>query len=425
MTHLETKQPANPNRKLWLLWPVVLAGEAVFLLPFVLPRLFRPTMMKSWGISNLDFGLAFSCYGIVAIMAYGVGGPLSDRFPPRWLMCLALIATASGGFALLGTPSRSVLFCVYAYFGITTILLFWSAMLKVTHTLGGSRRQSTAFGLLDAGRGLFAALIATTLTFLFGELLPSEQDASPEQLASALRMIIVVTMGLIIATAIVFPIALSQLGTQQGSGRNPFPTRADLTQLLRRPSIWLHGIVVLCAYCGYKSIDNYGIFSVDVYKTSDLAASQLTTLTIWTRPVAAIGAGLVADRFGHFRSMTVLFILASLGNAMFAALGPNQLPWLALMMAIVCTAATFYGLRGIYFGVFDDLHIPPTLLGTAAGFVSLLGFLPDVFLGPVTGYLIDEHPGHEGHQYVFILISCVSLVGLLACQLNVRYLARR
>lgn len=425
MTHRETQQPANTNGNLWLLWSVILAGEAVFLLPFVLPRLFRPTMIECWGISNLDFGLAFSCYGIVAMLAYGIGGPLSDRFPPRWLMCVALVATASGGFALLRNPSRSVLCCAYAYFGMTTILLFWSGMLKVTHALAGARRQSTAFGLLDAGRGLFAAIVATALTFLFGELLPSDQDASPQQLATALQMIIVVTMGLIAFTALLLPIALSQVGSQQVSKKNLLPTRGVLTQLLRRPSIWLHGLVVLCAYCGYKSVDNYGIYAADVYKTSDLAASQLTTLTFWARPVAAIGAGLVADRFGHFGSMTVLFILAALGNATFALLGPNHLPWLGLMMAAVCTAATFYGLRGIYFGVFDDLHISPAFLGTAAGFVSLVGFLPDVFFGPITGYLIDEHPGQEGYRYVFTLVSCVSLVGLAACQLNVRYLTQR
>lgn len=382
-------------------------------------------MIESWGISNLDFGMAFSCYGITAMLAYGIGGPLSDRLTPRWLMCAALIATASGGFALLSPPSRAVLCCVYGYFGITTILLFWSGMLKVTHTLGGSRHQSTAFGLLDAGRGLFAAVVATTLTFLFGELLPSDHDASPEQLANALQMIIIVTMGLILVTAIVLPIALSRLGSQQAVQPNRFPTRSALTLLIRRPSIWLHGLVVLCAYCGYKSVDNYGIYVVDVYKMSDLAASQLTTISFWARPVAAIGAGLVADRFGHFRSMTVLFFLAALGNATFVLMCPYQLPWLALMMTVVCTAATFYGLRGVYFGVFNDLHIPPTLLGTAAGFVSLLGFLPDVFFGPITGFLVDEYPGQTGHQYVFTLVSCVSLVGLAACQLNVRYLTQR
>ena len=65
---METETKSGAMRLL-LLWPLILAGEAIFLLPFVLPRLFKPTMLEVWGITNLDFGLAFTCYGVVAILA--------------------------------------------------------------------------------------------------------------------------------------------------------------------------------------------------------------------------------------------------------------------------------------------------------------------------------------------------------------------
>lgn len=421
LTQHQERRSSQPRRKLWLLWPVILAGEAIFLLPFVLPRLFRPTMLEAWGITNLDFGLAFSCYGMVAIIAYGLGGPLADRFPPRWLMCIALAATAGGGIAFLETPNRVLLCCIYAYFGITTILLFWSSMLKVTHDLGGAKQQGTAFGLLDAGRGLFAAVIATALTLLFGQLLPLKDEASPEELAKALRAIIMVTILVVATTALLIPIALIKLSSRESSKPTSLETRNSLSLLIRRPAIWLHGLVVLCAYCGYKSIDNYGIFAVDAFHSSDLEATRLTTLTFWARPFSAIGAGLVADRFSHFKSMAILFLLAAIGNASLALIVPQTLQWSGLMMVAVSTAATMYGLRGIYFAVFDDLHIPPTLVGTAAGLVSLIGFLPDVFFGTVTGFMIDHYPGRQGHQYVFALVCLVSLIGLIACLLNYKH----
>ena len=397
---------------------MILAGEAIFLLPFVLPRLFRPTMLAAWGITNLDFGLAFSCYGVVAMLAYGLGGPLADRFQPRWLMCMALAATATGAMALLGAPNRILLCCIYAYFGMTTILLFWPAMLKVTHDLGGTRQQATAFGLLDAGRGLFAAVIATILTWLFSRLLPQQQQASPEQLAQALRVIVIATIILVAITGLLVPLALFTAPRAQPASPTDGLTRTSLRLLIRRPSIWLHGLVVLCAYCGYKSIDNYGVFAVDVFDSTDLEASQLTTLTFWARPFAAIGAGLVSDRFNHFKSMAVLFILAAIGNLSMILLAPQSMPWFGLMMVAVTTAATMYALRGIYFAVFDDLQIPPTLVGTAAGIVSLIGFLPDVFFGALTGFLIDHYPGRTGHQCVFALVCFVSVVGLIACVWN-------
>ena len=52
------------------------AGESVFLLPFVLARVFRPTFLDVFEITNLELGVAFSVYGIVAMVAYFAGGPL-------------------------------------------------------------------------------------------------------------------------------------------------------------------------------------------------------------------------------------------------------------------------------------------------------------------------------------------------------------
>ncbi len=419
------QQPINGRAALWLLWPVILAGEAIFLLPFVLPRLFRPTMLQAWGISNLDFGLAFSCYGLSAVIAYAFGGPLADRFHPRWLMCIALAATALGGLALIGAPNRTSLCCIYAYFGLTTILLFWPAMLKLTHELGGTQRQATAFGLLDAGRGLFAAVIATVLALLFSQLLPDPKVASPEELAQALRAIVTITIILVASTAALVPFALGSTRHIQPVDPTRSLTKRSVALLMHRPALWLHGLVVLCAYCGYKSIDNYGIFAVDVFGSTDVEASQLTTLTFWARPFAAIAAGLVSDRFNHFKSMATLFMLAAIGNLSLIFLVPPSMPWFGLAMVAVTTAAAMYGLRGIYFAVFDDLQIPRTLIGTAAGIISLIGFLPDVFFGTLTGFLIDHYPGRQGHQLVFGLVCFVSLLGLFTCLWNDSHLNRR
>ena len=119
--------------------------------------------------------------------------------------------------------------------------------------------------------------------------------------------------------------------------------------------------------------------------------------------------------------MATLFILAAMGNLSLIFLVPQTMPWFGLMMVAVTTAATMYGLRGIYFAVFDDLQIPTALVGTAAGIVSLIGFLPDVFFGALTGFLIDNYPGRLGHQFVFGLVCFVSLIGLTACLWNDRH----
>jgi hypothetical protein len=63
---------------------LVVAGEAVFFLPFVLPRIFRPTLLEVFALTNLELGIAFSVYGVVAMLAYFPGGPLADGQKVRW-----------------------------------------------------------------------------------------------------------------------------------------------------------------------------------------------------------------------------------------------------------------------------------------------------------------------------------------------------
>ena len=52
---------------------------------------------------------------------------------------------------------------LYAYWGVTTILLFWAAMIRATREWGGASQQGRAFGILDGGRGAVAAGIAYTM----------------------------------------------------------------------------------------------------------------------------------------------------------------------------------------------------------------------------------------------------------------------
>jgi len=73
----------------------MLIGEGVFLLPFVVTRVFRPTFLTVFDINNLELGSAFSLYGIVAAVSYFLGGPLADRFPPKRLLIISCLLYTS------------------------------------------------------------------------------------------------------------------------------------------------------------------------------------------------------------------------------------------------------------------------------------------------------------------------------------------
>ena len=162
---------------------LIVAGEAVFFLPFVLARVFRPTLLDVFGLTNVELGAAFFFYGVVAMLAYFPGGPLADRFAPRKLMAFALAATAVGGVAMASIPSLVVLKFLYGFWGVTTILLFWSPLIRATRHWAGGRLPGRAFGFLDGGRGLVAASVGSIAVAVFGALLPVDvESAAPEEL---------------------------------------------------------------------------------------------------------------------------------------------------------------------------------------------------------------------------------------------------
>ena len=131
----------------------------VFILPYVLARIFRPTFLEVFDLTNLELGSLFSIYGIVALLSYVYGGVLSDKYEPKKLISLSLIFTSFGGLVMATYPPYLLMQILYGYWGFTTVFLFWGAMIKATRVWGGNESQGQAFGLLDGGKRFSCSII--------------------------------------------------------------------------------------------------------------------------------------------------------------------------------------------------------------------------------------------------------------------------
>lgn len=403
---------------------LIAAGEGIFLLTFILPRLFRPTLLDVFGLTNLQLGTAFSVYGAVAMLSYFLGGPLADRFSARRLMTAALLATALGGVVLARIPSFSVLVVLYGCWGVTTILLFWAALIRATREWGSSTAQGRAFGLLEGGRGLLTALLASLSLAVFAAWLPTEAAATTlKQRADALLQIIWIFTGVIVGVALLvwFWVPENEPAGEAGSERKL--TLEGMRRVWRMPAVWLQAAIVICAYAGVKTSDDFSLYARDVLGYDDVAAAQISTISFWVRPLAAIGMGLLADCsnvfgvsgvFGASRMAILSFCILLVGSLLMAsgAIRPG-LHWM-LVATVAGASVGLYGVRGVYFALFQEARVPLAITGSAVGLVSVLGYTPDVFMGALMGYLIDRTPGALGHQHVFALLAVFAAIGLLA-----------
>jgi nitrate/nitrite transporter NarK len=405
---------------------LVVTGEAIFGLPFVVARVFRPTLLEVLDITNFQLGAAFSVYGIVAMIAYFPGGPLADRFPARKLMSASLISTAAGGLVYASLPSIGLLQVLFGFWGLTTILLFWAALIRATRDWGGEDSQGKAFGILDGGRGLFGAVVATFTVALFASLMPDDPDtATLDQKAGALRQVILIFTALTLgASALVWKFIPDGASGPQKRPERPRVGRGQIMSVVGNPLVWLQALIVAAAYTGYKGIDDLGLYARDVFGFNDVEAATLGTVSFWVRPFAAFGAGALGDKLGGARTIAVCFAIMILGDlALAGGLLDPSLPW-TLFVTVVATSAAVYAVRGLYFAIFSEASVPAALTGTAAGLVSVVGYTPDIFMGPLMGYLIDSSPGATGHQHFFAAQAAFAAGGLV-CTIAFALLSKR
>lgn len=415
MSGVMSEQTSSLHRARLIL-TLIIAGEAVYGLPFIVARVFRPTLLDVFQITNLQLGTAFTLYGIVAMVAYFPGGPLADRFSPRWLLSIALVTTSLGGIYYASVPSLTGLTILFGFWGLSTILLFWAALIRATREWGGSESQGTGFGILDGGRGLFAALLASVTVAVFDALLPADlETASLEQRGTALQTVILIFTGMTALVAVVVWLWVpDKPEPSPGVPIRHAVTLESVVSVLKKPAVWLQGLIVLCAYTGFKGADDFGLFSRDAFGFDDVEAARLSAVSLWVRPFAAFGAGLLGDRIGGARCVVICFTIVLVGDVVFAlGILPPSASWL-LIMNVAWISAGIFGLRGVYFALFEDGQVPVALTGTAVGVVSVIGYTPDIFMGPLMGYLTDNYPGSLGHEYLFAALAGFAAMGLAA-----------
>ncbi len=408
------RQRRGAIQRLLVMASLILSGEAIFSLPFHVARFFRPTMLEVFRLTNTQLGGAQAVYGVLAMIAYLPGGPLADRFPARKLITASLISTAAGGLYLATLPGLGSLWFLFGFWGVTTIVLFWAAMIRATREWGEDDEQGKAFGLLDGGRGLVAASLASIAVLLFGLFFPDDPAAvTDEARASALRNVILAYTGVTGLTGVLvwFTIPDPPEGSLVSGQSMPW---SDLLTVARRPSLWFHALVIICAYVGYKGMDNYSLYAVQVYGMNEVDGAGISALGAWVRPFAAVGAGLVADRLGASRTSIGCFLLMLVCYAATALYTPTVGQSAPLYATVLFSCVGVFGMRGVYFALLEEGKVPAALTGATTGLVSQVGYTPDIFVSPLVGILLDRSPGLAGHQHFFIFMGIFAALGLLA-----------
>ena len=389
---------------------LIFAGEMIFSLPFHITRYFRPTVLEVFSLSNAQLGDIFATYGVVAMLAYFPGGALADRFCAKNLITVSLFITAAGGVVFANISDAQGLIWLYGFWGLTTILLFWAALIKATRDWGGVEKQGLAFGIMDGGRGLVSAVVASMAVVVFAYYMPIDH-ITPQARLHAIQMVIYFYSAITACAAVFIYWKLPADHNQQAASE---PLLHGVALVLKQKTILLQAIIVICAYCGFKGVDNYSLYAVKVMQFNEVDAALFSSIIAYSRPFAAIFAGLLADRFKASTTILFSFTLLAVGYLVQSFIAPVDSISVLVYCNLVVTLIAVYGIRGIYFALVQESKVNKQYTGTAVGIISVVGFTPDIFFAPISGRILDGAPGLEGFQNYFLLLTGFAVVGILA-----------
>ncbi|WP_053404538.1 MFS transporter [Persicobacter sp. CCB-QB2] len=396
------------NRRYNTLFLLILAGEVIFFLPFVIARLFRPTLLEVFQIDNIQLGSFFSIYGILAVFSYFFGGPLADKYPAKNLISIALVATGIGGLLMAQIPPLWVMNLLYAYWGITTIFLFWAPLIRATREWGGHDQQGHAFGILDGGRAFVAASMGTVAISLLNFVASGSVDStaiSSKAFSNLLYVVSAITMG----TGLLCWIKLPK--TEAGAEK-PESIKPELIgKIARMKKVRYLALIIICAYIGYKTTDDFSLYAHEILGFDEIDAAKVGTISLWTRVIIAVMAGILADTFNPQKIIHYGFLLM-LGSSLIIGSGllPEGALFLPLLNLVICSIGV-YTLRSLYFTLIEEGQIPILYTGTVVGLISVIGYTPDIFMGPLMGYFLEKFDSPLNHQFVFLFLSLASIIG--------------
>jgi len=394
---------------------LILSGESIYILPYVLARIFRPTFLDVFNLTNFELGSLFTVYGIVAVFSYIFGGVIADNFSPRKLISTALFLTALGGILLSTFPSYNILKILYGYWGVTTVLLFWGAMIKATRLWGGSNNQGRAYGYLDGGRGIVAALIGSASVYIFSVILTNDiSSANLLERQEAFKYVVLFSSLVIFLVGILVLLFMNTKEDTQTENISSINSINKIKAVLKLQPVWLLMIIIMSAYVGYKITDIYSLYASDVMFYDQIKAAEIGSLQLYLRPIVCVLIGLLADRTNSISWIIIGFIVMLIGASIFAIGIINSEMNFIFFLSLIIVAVGTYATRTLYYAIFQEGNIPLGIMGTAVGVISVVGYTPDIFASPIMGYFLDNYPGALGHQYVFSMLVMFSLFGLIA-----------
>ncbi|NTW72172.1 MAG: MFS transporter [Eubacteriaceae bacterium] len=403
---MENKKQSTIKKYL-ALFAIVMAASTIFEVPYISYN-YYDVLLEATGITNTQMGILMSIFGFISMIGYFPGGVLADKFSARKLISFSLLGMGLVGFYMSTFPSYPMLIVIYVMYGIFTAVSFWTAMLKAVRLLGDSDEQGKLFGLRESGTGLMPILYGMIILYIF--------NTSGAGILSMRWAIIGYAILTILSAVLAWIFIPDHKPSEDNTEKAAGVKFDDIKKIVKTPNLWLLAIIIFSTISVYDSYSYLTPYLTEFFNVSASLAALLGLIRIYGLAlVGGIVSGLIADKIGS--NVKVLFFTSIVPVICYTAYlfipaDPSNIGiFIAFMIA---TGLSLFMLRGVYFAAIDELRIPITYSGSAMGFVSFIGFIPEAFIYTLIGNWMDKYPGIAGYQKIFTYMIVITIIGFIS-----------
>lgn len=370
------------------------------------PGLFYAPVSEYLGIGRGEFSLYYSAQCVVTMIALLFSGKILSKFRAHIKVILSLVAIIQ----LLG----------YVCFSQGTSIIFWyfGAVLVglgnafSTHMLVGLLANNwfkvgagTIIGLVFAFNSIIGAIASPMITTYL--------STGPEAFRMVYLAIGVITAVVIVPTVIAFvryapedvgkkPYGWSKVADSEGAADENAPVSGvEYSKALKSPAFWMLFVFVIVitgwasfnvALPGYASSIGYDALLVGIAASCVLVGGVIGKILL----------GILADKFGPYKSSAVYVVIGVVSMALFIA-NPNQILYLA--------GAVLFGISGAMLSVvapvatrkyFGDLDYGPIYANINIGI-----WIGSAVIIPIYNFIFD----FTGSYFGGMALAFVYIVG--------------
>lgn len=393
---------------------IVLAAGAIFPIIYLKTN-YQETLLQVFNMTLPQLNSIYSVLGIVWVIGYFPSGLLSDKFSAKWLLSISLIGTAAGGFWFAQIPSYNNVTIIYGIWGIFSVFTFWSAHMKIVKLLAKKEEEGRFFGILDGGRGVVEALLASFALYIFTKVMGGSTNLADkrEAIVSIIYMysIVVFVVGLLVTF---FVEDDKKTGSQRSAEAAPKQKVkiSDFAEVFKNKYVYIMGGIIFMSYAVYWTVYYLGGFLQTNVGAGAAPVAAIMVVVLWMRPVGGVIGGFLADKLGKGKTLTGA-LLGAVVCLLLIAILPASLGKNLFYFLVIVGGIFLYAIRGTYWSLLGDTKIDDRIVGAAIGFISFVGYLPDIILPIFNSFLFKTFGNNGGYNAYFIASAIMGVVGVV------------